>query len=107
MLKFIKENVEIMCVRPRMKSEIEESKEKREKNEKIIKMAEDIKEYECSNCFISILSEEEYKKAKINDNIFGFCSEQCYKQWLTFPRIFTKINKNNLILNEEYDIDGL
>lgn len=107
MLKFIKENVEIMCMRPRSESEVERMKEKRENNEEILKSAESIIEYECSNCFIQTTSKEEYKKAKINENIFGFCSEDCYKSWLKMPRAFTKINKNNLILNDEYNSDGL
>lgn len=96
MLKFIKENVEMMCTRT--KSELEEMEKKDEINEKIIKSAESIKEYECSNCFVPILKEDEYKKAKIKENLFGFCSEPCYKQWLIMPRLFTKINKNDLML---------
>ena len=107
MLKFIKENIEIMCVRPRSKSELEEMEKKREINEKIIKSAESITEYECSNCFVPILKEEEYKKAKINKNIFGFCSEECYEHWLLMPRLFTKINKNDLMLITDKNIDGL
>ena len=107
MLKFLKENVEIMCVRPRSDSEVERIKEKRKNNEEILKLAESITEYECSNCFIQITSKEEYKKKKINKNIFGFCSEDCYKSWLKMPRVFTKINKNYLILNNECNLDGL
>jgi len=107
MLKFIKDNIDMMCVRPRSDSEVERMKEKRENNEEILKSAESITEYECSNCFIQITSEEEYKKAKINKNIFGFCSEVCYNSWLIMPRAFTKINKNNLILNDGYNSDGL
>tara|TARA_B100000513_G_scaffold142340_1_gene65173 strand:- start:1398 stop:1721 length:324 start_codon:yes stop_codon:yes gene_type:complete len=107
MLKFIKENVEIMCVRPRTKSELEEIEKKQEINEKIIKSAESITEYECSSCFIPILSKDEYKKAKIKDNLFGFCSEECYNHWLRMPRLFTKINKNDLMLITNKNIDGL
>ena len=107
MLKFFKDNIDIMCVRPRSESEVERMKKKQENNEEILKLAESITEYECSNCFIQITSKEEYKKAKINSSIFGFCSEDCYKSWLKVPRVFTKINKNNLILNNEINLDGL
>ena len=107
MLSFIKENIEIMCVRPRSKSELEELEKKREINEKILKSAESIKEYECSNCFVPTSIKDEYKKAKIKGNLFGFCSEICYNQWLTMPRLFTKINKNDLILITDKNIDGL
>ena len=107
MLNFIKENIEIICGRPRSKSELEELEKKREINEKIIKSAESIKEYECSNCFLPILSKDEYKKAKIKGNLFGFCSEICYNQWLILPRLFSKINKNDLMVILDTNIDGL
>ena len=53
------------------------------------------------------LSKEEFVKTKINESVFGFCSETCYKQWLILPRLFTKINKNDLIVSSDTDIDGL
>ena len=77
MLKFIKENIEILCIRPRSDSELEKTKKKQD-NE-ILKSAELIHEYECSNCFIPTLSKEEFIKTKINNNLFGFCSETCYE----------------------------
>lgn len=107
MLKYILENIEMMCIRPREKDEIKKMKEKKDLNDKLLEKMESIKEYECSNCFIFTTAETEYKKAKINKALFGFCSENCYKQWLKFPRVFTKINENDLIIMKDDDIDGL
>ena len=55
MLNFLKQNVEMMCVRPRSDSEIEKMEKKRKKDNEILKSAELIEEYECSNCFITYI----------------------------------------------------
>jgi hypothetical protein len=40
----------------------------------------------CSHCFIFLENENKFKKrAQIGNNKFGFCSLECYKNWLKNP----------------------
>mgnify|MGYP001169039021 FL=1 len=54
-----------------------------------------IKLLHCSCCFKYLDNESEYiKKAIIGHNLFGFCQEECYNEWLKNPqyKFLGKIN---------------
>lgn len=53
------------------------------------------KDIYCSSCFKYIENEILLvKKAKIKKDVFGFCGEECYLEWLRTPStmLFGKIN---------------
>tara|TARA_B110000495_G_C22691655_1_gene407640 strand:- start:234 stop:512 length:279 start_codon:yes stop_codon:yes gene_type:complete len=54
-----------------------------------------IKRLHCSGCYKYLDNENEYiKKAIIGHNLFGFCHEECYDEWLKNPqyKFLGKIN---------------
>ena len=54
-----------------------------------------LKDIYCSCCFRFIENENLlFKKAKIGSRVFGFCSDECYLEWLKSPStmLFGKIN---------------
>ena len=51
----------------------------------------------CSRCFIFVNNTNDYhSRAIIGNNHYGFCSDECYKEWLNpgFQKYLGKINKH-------------
>jgi hypothetical protein len=53
-----------------------------------VQMKESKKYLECAGCFKTVKCKEEFETlAKIQEKTFGFCSIDCYYNWLSTPSI--------------------
>ena len=70
---------------------------KEKKSQIVNNKVEYIEHLICSRCFIFVDKLEDYgKRAQIGKDHYGFCNEDCYKEWLNpgFQKYLGKINKH-------------